>query len=250
MTQHRPFTLLILGGTSAIALGYVRARVADLQSDNRPVKLILAGRNQDRLAAEAQHFAALQVETDVIVADLSARATLPADTHIDEAVLAFGQLTDQNQAQDQADYFLGQLSVNFSAPTDWLETLARQFQAQGNGRAVVLGSVAGDRGRQSNYVYGAAKAGLGVFVQGLQHRFADAQSIHFLLVKPGFVDTQMTDHIEGKGGPMWATPDQVGGHILRAVKRNKLQIYTPWFWAIIMLIIRNVPSFVLHKTKL
>ena len=250
MNKHRPYTLLILGGTSAIALGYVRARVADLKSDNRPVKVVFAGRSKERLVAEADHFAALQVETDVIVADLSTHAILPQGTSIDEAILAFGQLTDQSKAQDKADYLLGQLSVNFSAAADWLEVLARQFEAQGHGRAVVLGSVAGDRGRQSNYVYGAAKAGVGVFVQGLQHRFADAQSIHFLLVKPGFVDTPMTDHIEGKGGPMWATPDQVGKHILRAVKRNKQQIYTPWFWAIIMLIIRNVPNFVLHKTKL
>ena len=186
----------------------------------------------------------------VIIADLAETNTLPDDTHIDEAVLAFSQLTDQQRAQDDTGYLSDQLTVNFQSAAAWLEALAARFVAQGNGRAVVIGSVAGDRGRQSNYAYGAAKAGLAVFVQGMQHRFANAQNIHFLLVKPGFVDTPMTDHIEGKGGPMWATPDQVGKHIARAVKRNRLQLYTPWFWAIIMWIIRNVPSFVLHKTKL
>ncbi|WP_415405216.1 SDR family NAD(P)-dependent oxidoreductase [Tateyamaria sp. SN3-11] len=250
MTEKRSFTLLVLGGTSAIALGYVRARVDDLASESRAIKLILMGRSAERLEVEAQHFAALGVETETKVADLSGDVDLPDDWHIDEAFLAYGQLTDQDRVQGENDYLSAQLSVNFNSAAAWLETLARRFERQGHGQCIVVGSVAGDRGRQSNYAYGAAKAGLAVFVQGMQHRFAGASDIRFLLVKPGFVDTPMTDHIEGKGGPLWATPDQVGQHILKAVKRGKLQLYTPWFWAIIMWIIRAVPSFVLHKTKL
>jgi len=250
MTQHRPFTLLVLGGTSAIALGYVRARVADLRSDGVPTKVVLMGRSADKLDTEAQHFAALEVETDTIVVDLAAAAVLPGEMFVDEALLAFGQLTDQERAQRDPDYLRDQLDVNFTAAAAWLEALATRFADQDSGRAIVIGSVAGDRGRQSNYAYGAAKAALGIFVQGMQHRFAGNDGISFLLVKPGFVDTPMTDHIDGKGGPLWATPDQVGRHVLRAVKRGKLTIYTPWFWAIIMWIIRNVPSFVMHKTKL
>jgi NAD(P)-dependent dehydrogenase (short-subunit alcohol dehydrogenase family) len=114
----------------------------------------------------------------------------------------------------------------------------------------VIGSVAGDRGRQSNYPYGAAKAGLERYVEGLQHRFAlGSGSISAHLVKPGFVDSPMTEGME-KGGPLWATPDQVAQAIWRGVSRGRTVLYVPSYWLSIMAIIRAVPGFVLHKTRL
>ena len=125
----------------------------------------------------------------------------------------------------------------------------RLFEEQGHGRAIVIGSVAGDRGRQSNYAYGATKAGLATFVTGLQHRYATYPDIYLHLVKPGFVKSPMTDHLDADG-LLWATPDQVAQIICKRSKAGKLISYTPWFWYFVMLIIRNVPAALLHKTKL
>ena len=119
---------------------------------------------------------------------------------------------------------------------------------------VVIGSVAGDRGRQSNYPYGAAKGGLERYVEGLQHRLALANrtagsklSIH--LVKPGFVDTPMTEGM-AKSGPLWASPISVARAMRRGVLRGRRVIYVPGFWRLIMMAICSVPSVILHRTKL
>jgi NAD(P)-dependent dehydrogenase (short-subunit alcohol dehydrogenase family) len=123
----------------------------------------------------------------------------------------------------------------------------------GGGAIAVIGSVAGDRGRSSNYVYGAAKGGLGLFAQGLAHRLAHEQGqkpLGIVLVKPGFVDTPMTSSFP-KGGPLWAKPEAVAQDIKAALTRgHSAIIYTPWFWRFILLLIRLVPQPVMHKTRL
>jgi NAD(P)-dependent dehydrogenase (short-subunit alcohol dehydrogenase family) len=113
---------------------------------------------------------------------------------------------------------------------------------------VVIGSVAGDRGRASNYVYGATKAGLGALVEGIAHRLARSGA-RAVLIKPGFVDTPMTAAIANKG-VLWAKPEAVARTIVAAAERGPPVVYTPWFWRGIMLIVRNTPSFVFHKTNL
>ena len=115
-------------------------------------------------------------------------------------------------------------------------------------RFIVIGSVAGDRGRASNLLYGATKAGLAAFCDGLRHRLAGT-AIRILLVKPGPVDTPMTAHMP-KGGPIWSTPERVAADIDRALARGGAEIYTPGFWRWIMLLIRNLPRFLLHRTSL
>jgi short-subunit dehydrogenase len=128
----------------------------------------------------------------------------------------------------------------------------RQLESSSHPRPVVLavGSVAGDRGRGSNYVYGAAKAGLAVFMQGLHHRLAQRKSpIRAVVVKPGFVDTPMTAGM-ARGGPLWATPVQIAQVILRAMEGGGAIVYAPWFWRWVMLIIRLLPQAVMNRTKL
>jgi hypothetical protein len=107
--------------------------------------------------------------------------------------------------------------------------------------------VAGDRGRQSNYVYGAAKSMVSTFLQGLRNRL-NGRGVHVLDIKPGFVDTPMT--AEFKKGALWATPDQVAKAIVRAIKKRQNTLYTPFFWAGIMWIIRMIPEFIFKKLKL
>ena len=107
--------------------------------------------------------------------------------------------------------------------------------------------MAGDRGRKSNYVYGTAKGAVSIFLDGLRHRLAATQ-VQVIDIRPGFVDTPMTTEFDK--GALWAQPAKVGADIAQAIKKGRSVVYTPWFWRYIMLIIRNVPTFVFHKTNL
>ena len=112
----------------------------------------------------------------------------------------------------------------------------------------MISSVAGDRGRQSNYVYGAAKAGLSAFLQGLRNRLHDS-GVQVLTIKPGFVSTPMTAHIEARGA-LWAQPEDIAAGIVKAIASRKDEVYLPGFWALIMLIVRAVPEIIFKRLKL
>ncbi len=125
---------------------------------------------------------------------------------------------------------------------------ANHFEQARAGTLVVIGSVAGDRGRQSNYLYGATKAGLAVLVQGLAHRLAPLGA-SAVLVKPGFVDTAMTAHIPNKGA-LWSSPEKVAALIRKAADSGRPIAYAPGYWRFIMMVIKSVPAAIFHRTKL
>ena len=112
---------------------------------------------------------------------------------------------------------------------------------------MVIGSVAGDRGRQSNYAYGSSKGGLDIFLAGLRHRLARSP-VRVVTIKPGFIDTPMTTAFPK--GPLWASPDRAAEGIDRAIRSGRAVAYVPGFWRAIMLVIRNVPDWVMHRTRL
>ncbi len=139
------------------------------------------------------------------------------------------------------------LTTNFTAAAVCLAHLANDFESRGEGGIICIGSVAGDRGRQSNYPYGAAKAGLSTFLQGLRNRLAPT-GVHVLTVKPGFVDTPMT---QGKEGMFLVAPsERVAADILRAWKQRRDVLYTPWFWRWLLLVIRLIPERIFKRLKL
>ena len=125
--------------------------------------------------------------------------------------------------------------------------LGNRFEAQGSGSIAVISSVAGDRGRQSNYVYGAAKGMVTRFLQGLRNRLAK-ENVQVLTIKPGFVDTPMTAAF--KKGALWAQPADVARGILAAIDKGKDEVYLPGFWRLIMLVIRHIPEFIFKKLSL
>jgi NAD(P)-dependent dehydrogenase (short-subunit alcohol dehydrogenase family) len=126
---------------------------------------------------------------------------------------------------------------------------AAVLERQRKGVLLAIGSVAGDRGRQSNYVYGSAKAALGVLVEGIAHRLAPTGA-RAVVVRLGFVDTPMTAHLD-KGGPLWAKPRDVAVALKRIVERpSRPVVYVPWFWRPIMFVVRSVPTSIFHRTKL
>ena len=249
--QSTPHTLLILGATSAIARAYVLQRLKTVQAAGGSLALILLARDGAKLTAEAADFEArgASVTCHELDLNISAVPTLSGMESVDEALLAYGSLTDGERAQGDGAYLAEQLAINFTSATLWLSHLAAQLAGAGRGRCLVIGSVAGDRGRMSNYAYGAAKAGLSAFVGGLAHRFGRDPHISFTLIKPGFVDTPMTAHIQPKG-KLWAQPEDVAKAGERGLLKGRGVMYASLIWRGIMQIIRLLPDFVFHRTKL
>jgi short-subunit dehydrogenase len=170
---------------------------------------------------------------------------------IGEVLLAYGVLGDQNETQQDSQKLLTSLSTNFVSAALWAEKAFDHFAYTGAGQLTVIGSVAGDRGRQSNYHYGAAKGALEIFCDGMSHRAArfTGAKINVLIVQPGFLYSPMTDHLD-KGGPLWASPEKIAAVIVKGVNRKRTKIYAPWFWRYILLLIRMTPKFVFHRTGL
>lgn len=244
--------VVILGALSAMA--EATARLCAARGD----ALTLVARNADRLE---------RLKEDLLIRGAASCTTFPMDlAEVDDTGAAFARLVGgdvpvhavflfygtlgdaQNEATD-LEAARKSIRTNFSSAAEWCLAAAARLEAQRSGALIVAGSVAGDRGRQSNYVYGASKSGLGTLVQGLAHRLAPSGA-RAHVVKLGFVDTPMTAHI-AKKGLLWAQPDDVARHMVRIADRGAGPVvYLPWFWRWIMLIIRNVPASVFHRTRL
>jgi decaprenylphospho-beta-D-erythro-pentofuranosid-2-ulose 2-reductase len=247
-------TVIILGATSAVAQQYARLQAG------RGARLALVGRNADRLAAIAADLAGRgAAEAVAIPLDLAATPPEGYETAwaslaqrlgggVDVVLLAYGVLGDQKAAEADSAETIRLLTVNMVSACAWATAAAAHLERQGSGTLVAISSVAGDRGRGSNYIYGAAKGGLALFLEGLAHRLA-ATPIHVLTVKPGFIDTPMTDGMN-KSGPLWATAQKVAIDIDRAIRKGRNILYTPWFWRPIMLVIRHLPRIIFNRMKI
>lgn len=249
-TGERGSRVVIVGALSAIAEAAAR-RWAEAGA-----YLVLAARDADRLNAVAADLRAYGATVETFAADLATAdagallAGMSKDGPLDVVLVAYGLLGDQQRAERDPGHAQEIMAVNFTSAANWCLAAANVLEAQRHGALIVVGSVAGDRGRASNYVYGAAKGGIAVLVQGLAHRLSRSGA-RAVLIKPGFVDTPMTAHITPKGA-LWAKPDDIARVIVAAgdVKRSGPIVYAPWFWRWIMVVIRSLPSFVLHRTKL
>lgn len=242
--------ILIVGATSAIAEATARLFAADGD------RLCLAGRKMERLEVIAEDLrvrGAAQVETIALDANEMPRheaALAQAERAmggLDTALIAHGTLPDQQACQSSADATMEAFRTNALSAISLLTLIANRFEQQRAGTIAVISSVAGDRGRQSNYVYGAAKSALSTFTQGLRNRLSPF-GITVVTIKPGFVDTPMTAAF--KKGALWATPDAVARSIHRAMTRNQDIVYTPWFWRWIMACIKAVPESIFKRTRL
>lgn len=254
MTDKKPLRVVILGATSAMAEATARLYAQEGAS------IALLARNGERLGRIASDLSARGAgATPIVARDLTQASDADAVLGeiaatlggIDHVLLFYGVLGDQKRAESDLAEAASVLDVNFTSAALWSLAAANRLEAAGEGSLVVVGSVAGDRGRQSNYVYGAAKAGLATLVQGIAHRFAlkGKGRLRAVVVKPGFVDTPMTDGLR-KGGLLWAKPDKIAAIIRRAADRGGPIVYAPWFWRPILLIIRFLPAPLFHKVPL
>lgn len=239
----------IIGATSAIAQAVAR------NFANAGDRLVIVARDQEKMDAVAQDLAARgAASVDRIVWDLSILADLPdlvskvttLVKNLDVVLLAHGVLGDQQQAEKDWSYAEMLLRVNFLSVAALLTSFANYFQAQGSGSIAVISSVAGDRGRASNYVYGAAKAATTAWTSGLRGRLA-RHGVHVLTVNPGFVVSPMTAHL--RRGPLFVEAGPVGDAIFRAIEQKTDIAYVPRFWWLIMFVIRHVPEFVFKRLR-
>ena len=244
-------TVVVFGATSEIAAAAARIYA------EAGCRLILVGRDGAALsAAKGDLLARGAAEVAVQEADFARTASLPDVAAaaweqfggVDIAVIAYGSLPDQAETERQAAAAEAGLLINFTSPALLANELASRFAVQGRSTLAVISSVAGDRGRGSNYLYGAAKGGLQRFLEGLRHRLHKS-GVDVLDIRPGFVSTKMTAHLDRKG-PLWATPEQVAADIVKAIAARRAVLYTPWFWRGIMTAVRNVPRPVFHRTQL
>jgi len=241
--------IVIIGATSAIAEHCARLWVRE-----NPLEIILFGRNQEK--------------TDRVASDLKVRAPNTAITSItgsfldpaqiqttvdqifikgsvDTVLIAHGSLPDQEECQQDLNLCREALDVNGISPVLFAEAFAQQMQKANSGTLAVIGSVAGDRGRKSNYVYGAAKGLVTRYVQGLQHRLANT-NVKVVLIKPGPTDTPMTAHLKQSGVKL-ATVDLVASEIVRGIENGQRVVYAPKIWFVIMMVIRHLPNFIFRR---
>lgn len=172
--------------------------------------------------------------------------TEPGST-LEGVILLFGTMTDQKEAEQ--DFRQAELMIagNYTGAASILGYFANAFEVRKSGVIVGVSSVAGDRGRQSNYIYGSAKGALSLYLQGLRNRLFHS-GVRVITVKPGFVDTAMTYGL--KLPPIVAPPSRVARDICRAMDGQADVVYTPFFWRYIMLIIQHIPEFVFKRLKL
>ena len=168
--------------------------------------------------------------------------------HVDIALIAHGTLPDQALCERDPQQAVREFTTNGLSVIALLTDLANRMEAQRSGCIAVISSVAGDRGRPSNYLYGSAKSAVSVFCSGLRARLFKS-GVHVLTIKPGFVDTPMT---QGLKLPklLLATPDRVARDIVRAIDKRKDTLYTPWFWRYIMRVICSVPERLFKRLSL
>ena len=242
--------ILILGATSTIAEHCARIWAA------RGYAFYLVARNEERLNIIA---ADLKVRGSAKVAqyctdlnDIKRHVALldaadSAMSGVDTILIAHGTLSNQKSCEQSVEETLAEIQTNALSTISMLTLIANRFEAKKEGTIAVISSVAGDRGRASNYVYGSAKAMLTVFTSGLRQRLQKS-NVEVITIKPGFVDTPMTAQF--KKGPLWSKPEIIATKIIKVLDTNASEVYAPGFWWMIMVIVKNIPNRIFKSLKM
>jgi len=242
-------TIAIIGATSIIA-----QHCARLWGEGGDVRLILVGRDEEKLTSVAQDLRVRTQAAEIITITGMFYGSAAIDALVDKiwqsapvdlVLIAHGVLPQQRRAEQDLIYNAETLEINALSPVLFAEKFAHLMTERGRGHIAIIGSVAGDRGRKSNYVYGASKGLIERYMEGLQHRFAGT-AIKISLIKPGPTRSPMTVGMEG-GKLTLAEPEDVARIIVKGIKRDRLVIYAPAKWGVIMKIIRLLPGFIFNK---
>ena len=246
MNSHRA---VILGATSSLA----QSVVLELIAQDANYEIILVARNSVNLSIVANDLIARGATVGQYVCDLD--DVTGHDRLLEKICVAdsywifYGTLPNQSIAESDWAATDAALQTNFLSPVSLLTRIANILEARKQGSIVVVTSVAGDRGRKSNYVYGTAKGALSLFTQGLRNRLSSS-SVHLMTVKPGFIDTAMTADIEKQPAILWASSERIAKEMVSAFQKKKDVLYTPWFWRYILIIIKTIPESIFKKLSL
>jgi len=240
---------IIIGATSSIAEHCARLWIAEA-----PINLTLVGRDASRtksiaddLKVRSPSSAITVVSGNLVEPDSIQRLVdqILKDGNADCALIAHGSLADQSACQQDLALTAEELSINGISPVLFAEAIANSMVRAGHGTLGVIGSVAGDRGRKSNYVYGAGKGMITRYVQGLQHRLAGTE-VAVILIKPGPTRTPMNAHL-GDSGPSLADVAKVAATIVSGMENRRSIVYAPRRWWVIMMVIRHLPRFIFNR---
>jgi len=242
--------IVIAGATSAISQAVSKQLISD------DVCFHLVGRDMDKLEIVSNDLISrgcgkalcysLDFNDFTEHQSLIEKIKIEADK-IDILFVCYGIMHSQDECEENVNKALEQVTSNYTSAVSLLVLFTQVMYSQGEGTIAVVSSVAGDRGRKSNFIYGSAKGGLSTFLEGLRYKLYDA-GINVLTVKPGFVDSPMTTDM--KKGLLWASPELVAKYIVKAIKLRKSVIYTPHFWFFIMTIIKIIPVFIFRKLNI
>lgn len=242
--------ILIFGACSAIAQETAKCFAKD------GATLFLVDLSANRLETVKNHINA-HFPTKIFTQEMNANDFKNHGAIIQQAIdtmgglcavlIAHGTLPDQQKLQENPSLIISEMNTNYISVISLLSFAANYFEKQGKGCLAAISSVAGDRGRQSNYIYGAAKGGISIFMQGLRNRMA-LLGIPVVTIKPGFVDTPMTAHLVKN--PLYASAEKVGKGIYQAMVKGKDVVYLPGFWRYVMFIIKHIPESIFKKLKL
>lgn len=242
--------VVIIGATSALAHEAARCFAQE------HAHLFLVARNEQKLKTVADDLRVRgngKVETCVLdLTELTRHQEVWSTAvtelgRVDMLLIAHGTLGNQQLCEESVEETLKEFANNCISVISLLTISANYFEQQGQGCIAVISSVAGDRGRKSNYVYGTTKAAVSTFLQGLRNRLAKS-GVKVLTIKPGYVATPMTAHL--KKGLLMAEAAPVGKSIYEAMKQGKDIVYLPWFWRPIMLIVRSIPEGIFKRLSL
>jgi len=243
-------SILLLGGTSEIGLATVRALLAQ-----RTAKVVLAGRDAQAMGVEAERLKAEGASAvDVLSFDAIDGTShtglvdevVSAVGDVDVAILAFGVLGEQTRAEHEIEHAVEIVSTNFVGAVSIAVPLIRQMREQGHGTIVVLSSVAGERARSANFVYGSSKAGLDAFFQGLGDSLVGS-GVRVMVVRPGFVKGKMTAHLDP--APLATTPDAVADAIVEGLAKGSEIVWVPSTLRFVMSALRHLPRPVFRRLK-
>jgi short-subunit dehydrogenase len=244
--------IVIIGATSVMA-----EHCARLWVRAGPVRLTLVGRDEvrtqrvaDDLSVRSPQSKVQVMTTDFVNAGAIAHtvSAIAALAPVDVVLIAHGVLSDQAQCQDDVLACDAALQINGVSPVLFAEAFAKPMVIANHGSIAIIGSVAGDRGRKTNYVYGAAKGLVSRYAQGMQHRLAQT-NVKVVLIKPGPTDTPMTSDLKARGQKM-APVEQVAQDIVKGIAAGKLVVYTPGIWRVIMFTIIHLPNFIFNKINI